>query len=762
MQAMFRRLTPVSWPIAIKLLMMGLLIVVPILLAFALLRQESIDVTNVNGQRYARESAGERQAHVTDVLLDANSSMGAFANNATHYAQLLTILEGGAGERVLDDFTVLLQTEFITVGDAVFESVALLDASGVVVAASGANVTTMVGRDLSASTLFNVARAAGDINESQTMIVARDVFGAERNSSTIQTGQVIFGRRGTVVGYLIGEVDAANAFYDVFSPDLDDYLPINTYLLAITGAVFAPPVYAQQAQASQASVATSSVLAETVSADVYSTASGEIYRYFNVVSSLNGSLTLILVSEMNADAPFFANGNLANAANVPLLIAVVALVALVAFTFERLFTLPLRQLEVAAKSAIAGDYDQRLPLERDDEFGSAAVALRDLRQHLINTVNELETRIARRARDFEATQEISRVAAQQRDTQRLMDEVVDLIIEQFPSIYHAQVFLMDAEERFAMLRASTGEVGKALLSRGHRLAVGSVSVVGQAAAEGQVIITRNTESSQVHRPNVLLPDTRAELAIPLRVGARVIGVLDVQSKSSGSFTEDEIKVLQTMADQVAVAIENARLYEEAVSNLRAIRETSAEGTRRSWEEFVRQQQVQALIGSAGYTTETDLTPLREQALHEDRAIIGELTARNTVPVAVPMRLRGQLLGAVAWELRAQDFTEDKLLLAEELVARLTVSLDIARLFQQSQLAAERERVINEINTRLTSQTDIDEILQTAVREVGQALRAPNVTIQLNRMRRNGKPQTQNNGSTNGHHNHQDAEDGDTL
>lgn len=762
MQAMLRRLTPVSWPISIKLFVMGLLIAVPILGAFAVLRQESINVALASAQRYAVESAQERQAYVSDTLLQANASMGAFANNATHYAQLLAILEEGAGESVLDDFDLLLQTEFITVRDAVFRSVALLDSSGVVVAASGANVTSMVGRDLTETTLFNVARAAGEINESQTMIVAPNVFGADRSDSAIQTAQIIFGRRGTIVGYLIGEVDAANAFYDAFSPDLGDYLPINTYLLATNGALFAPPAYAQQAQTSQASIATSSVLAETVSADVYSTASGEVYRYFNIVSSLSGSLTLILVSEMDADAPFNANYNLATATNVPLLIAVVALVALVAFTFERLFTLPLRQLEVAAKSAIAGDYDQPLPVARNDEFGSAGVALRDLRQHLTNTVNELEARIARRARDFEATQEISRVAAQQRDTQRLMDEVVDLIIEQFPSIYHAQVFLIDAEERFAMLRASTGEVGKALLSRGHRLAVGSVSVVGQAVAEGQVIITRNTESSQVHRPNVLLPDTRAELAIPLRVGARVIGVLDVQSKSSGSFTEDEIKVLQTMADQVAVAIENARLYEEAVSNLRAIRETSAEGTRRSWEEFVRQQQVQALIGSAGYATDTDLTPLREKALQEDRAIIGELTARDTVPVAVPMRLRGQLLGAVAWELRAQDFTEDKLLLAEELVARLTVSLDIARLFQQSQLAAERERVINEINTRLTSQTDIDEILQTAVREVGQALRAPNVTIQLNRMRRNGKPQTQNNGSANGHHNHQDAEDGDTL
>jgi GAF domain-containing protein len=110
--------------------------------------------------------------------------------------------------------------------------------------------------------------------------------------------------------------------------------------------------------------------------------------------------------------------------------------------------------------------------------------------------------------------------------------------------------------------------------------------------------------------------------------------------------------------------------------------------------------------------------------------VGEPTPQDTIPFAVPISLRGQTLGVVDWEVPAQDFSYDKVQLARELVNRLAVSLDNARLFQESQRAISRERLVNEIASKLTGQTDIDEILQTAVREVGQALRAPQVAINL--------------------------------
>src|SRR4029079_7442790 len=128
----------------------------------------------------------------------------------------------------------------------------------------------------------------------------------------------------------------------------------------------------------------------------------------------------------------------------------------------------------------------------------------------------------------------------------------------------------------------------------------------------------------------------------------------------------------------------------------------------------------------------DLSALRKQAIQQNRIVVGSLTTNLTVPIAVPVQLRGQTLGAVEWEIPANDLDENKLQLAQELANRLAVSLDNARLFQESQRAAERERVVNNIAARLTPQTEIADILQTAVREVGQALRAPQVSIRLHR------------------------------
>ncbi|HRF95755.1 MAG TPA: GAF domain-containing protein, partial [Aggregatilineales bacterium] len=112
------------------------------------------------------------------------------------------------------------------------------------------------------------------------------------------------------------------------------------------------------------------------------------------------------------------------------------------------------------------------------------------------------------------------------------------------------------------------------------------------------------------------------------------------------------------------------------------------------------------------------------------AIIGQVTSHNTIPFAIPIQLRGQTLGAVEWEFPVSDFSQEKVQLAMELVGRLALSLDNARLFEESQRAIERERLVNDIASKLTSQTEIDGILQTAVREVGQALRVPQVSINL--------------------------------
>jgi GAF domain-containing protein len=378
-----------------------------------------------------------------------------------------------------------------------------------------------------------------------------------------------------------------------------------------------------------------------------------------------------------------------------------------------------------------GNFDEPIPAaDREDEFGQLAQAIVEMRDQVQTLVANLEQRIAARSRDIQATQEISRFAATQRDIQILMNRVVELVTQYFPNIYHAQIFLLDNDNKYAVLRSSTGEPGRKLLERGHRLAVGSLSVIGRVTEQGEYVAARDTATSDVHRRNEFLPDTRSELAIPLRVGEKIIGALDVQSKKPDAFPLDEINVLQTMADQIAVAIESANLYQESLRSLAEIERTKRRQTQQDWEEYMQMERVREISREYGTKTPLDTTDLRRAAIVHNRTMIGRPTERGTIAIAVPISLRGQVLGAAEWELTLQDFGEDKVLLAQELVNRLAVSMENARLFQRSQVAAERERLVNTIGAKLTSKQDIHEILQTALREVGQALRAPEVSIRM--------------------------------
>ncbi len=204
-----------------------------------------------------------------------------------------------------------------------------------------------------------------------------------------------------------------------------------------------------------------------------------------------------------------------------------------------------------------------------EEIELAAAVAREMGQALESA--RLFTLQQRRAKQLEAVAEVSRAVSSLLDLDELLNTTVELIRDAF-GYYHAQVFLVDDENYAAWLRASTGEVGRILLERKHHLIVGSQSVIGQVTATGKPVVARDTDRDAVHRRNELLPDTRAECAVPLRIGTRIIGALDVQSTEPDVFDEEDIAILQTLADQLAVAIENARAYQQQLETAERLRE----------------------------------------------------------------------------------------------------------------------------------------------------------------------------------------------
>ncbi len=453
-----------------------------------------------------------------------------------------------------------------------------------------------------------------------------------------------------------------------------------------------------------------------------------VLAYYDTLEFFGQSFTLVTeLEQQRISTQVFEYGQ---EVFFPVTVGGILIIVLLTVLLNLLLTPPLQDITGAMRTMLRGGMD--VPVrgkQRRDEIGKLVNAFIEMRDQVRLLLTTAEQRLKDRDRDLRVTQDISGAITHERNLQMLMDTVVNLIIKNFPSIYHAQIFLIDSEG-FAVLRASTGTPGKALLASGHRLAVGSVSVIGQVVEQGQLIVARDAAFSDVHRRNEFLPDTRAELAIPLRAGEIVIGALDVQSKQRDSFSPDLVNVLQTLAGQVSIALENVRLYEESQRQLAAIDQQRRTAARHQWQTYLNTHRQSDLTVNAGNQTTYDFSELRQQAAATSKPAVGVVTPHRTIPFVVPVQLRGEVLGMVDFEIPERDFRYDRVLLAEELVNRLAIGLDNARLFEESQQSAERERVVNTISAKITQQTDIETILQTALREVGIALRTPQVSVRL--------------------------------
>jgi len=378
-------------------------------------------------------------------------------------------------------------------------------------------------------------------------------------------------------------------------------------------------------------------------------------------------------------------------------IAVVAGLAALALgiIFVRGITRPITQLTDTAVRIAEGDRSLRVELERDDELGSLAGAFNDMTERVRGLVDTLEERVAQRTRDLETTAEISRAISAVRDLDILLNQVTELICQRY-GYYHAQVFLIDDVGEYAVLRSSTGERGQRLLERGHKLAVGSQSVIGQVTSQGRPVVAYDTDSSTVHRRNELLPDTRSELALPLRLGDQIIGALDVQSVAAEAFEESTIEVLQAVADQLSIAVNNSRLFAESQSLLDEQIQLSQILTREGWDEHIKRG--------------TDVTGYAYD-LNELRPINGEAIDEEKQGFKATIRLRGETIGeltSVPGEGREWD--DDDSLLVEAVAERVALALENARLLGRTQETLQEVGRLYQAGRAIVEATNVEEVL----------------------------------------------------
>ncbi|MDQ7024425.1 MAG: GAF domain-containing protein [Anaerolineae bacterium] len=576
-----------------------------------------------------------------------------------------------------------------------------------------------------------------DVGQNQHVILLNPLF------AEVEVGDT------ELVGYLILDLNLNTIIVDNLAEEVGQ-LETYAYIILPDGASFLTTEDTLRRNLVNTNSVGASLSKSDISSGVetYTVGSGETRRevigYHSPININNTRFSL--VAEINADIVGEQLQTTFTTFAFPLILGTAILIFLVLLFTTQLINPSLSRLRLAMQGVMRGNYDIPVRDEgRHDEIGELVHTFNDMRDQIRVLTEEMDSRLRARIRDVRVTQDISRAVTAERDLRQLMNQVVDLIVANFPSIYHAQIFLLDSAKEYAVLRASTGKIGEGLLQRGHKLAVGSVSVIGQVTEQSKIIIARDISESDVHRGNEFLHETRAELAIPLQLSGTLIGALDVQSKFRDSFAEDQVIALQTLADQITIAIENVRLYEESARLLSDLERDRRATTRYAWQQYMNSNRVTGLSIAAGTETDYEFSVIKQGVYISGKSIVGERTERGTIPFVVPINLRNETLGVVEYEVPETDFTYDKVLLAEELVSRLAVSLDNARLFQDSQQTADRERIVNEISARLTAQTDIESIIHTAIQEVGQALRTPQVAVRLHKSR----PQNGSNGSNNG-------------
>jgi GAF domain-containing protein/HAMP domain-containing protein len=419
---------------------------------------------------------------------------------------------------------------------------------------------------------------------------------------------------------------------------------------------------------------------------------------------------------------------------------IAALVGIIGTIVSTLIANPIVSLTSTAEKIAGGDLQAQATIKTRDEIETLSNAFNLMTSQLRGFINELEDRVKDRtrqlaeqneallfrSRQLQTVADVARGIAQTQELESLLTRIVTLISDRF-GFYHVGVFLNDDQNKFTVLRAANSEGGQRMLARQHRLEIGAVGIVGYATGQGKPRIATDVGQDAVYFQNPDLPETRSEMALPLTVAGNTIGALDVQSKQPNAFTQDDITLFTALADQVAIAIYNNRLYQDAVRSLEDAQRVTRQYLSQEWTKELSSRMASGFQFTPQGLKELDgkeIPEVREAFRTGNPVVIP--SADGVLSLAVPIKIRGETIGIIQLDETSgtrTDWSPDEIETIRSVADQIGLALENARLFEQTIRRAERERKVLEITSKIRSATDPNAMLEIAKEELQKALKS---------------------------------------
>jgi PAS domain S-box-containing protein len=355
--------------------------------------------------------------------------------------------------------------------------------------------------------------------------------------------------------------------------------------------------------------------------------------------------------------------------------------------------------------------------DRQGDLAGRLIAAHDitLRKKVEQDLQKTSRQNQHRALQFRAIAQVASSISSVQELERTLTQIATTLSLQLGH-YHIGIFMLDSTYQFAILKTANSEGGQKMLGQGYRLGIGEPGIVSTAITTGKAQIALDVDASEIFHVNPFLPNTRSEVALPIRLSGEMIGVLDIQSLQQDAFATDDLEVFEILASQVGIAIQNARLYEQNVQALKEIEEAYRRQSGSTWSGLIRQLDVQAYAydGVSSHPVSETLPSYRPSVL------------------SVPVTVRGQVVGNL--RLNPLDpnrsWTEDERAITQAVAERAALALEAARLLEDAQKRASRETFLSEMASKLSTSFQLDSILRDTVEELGQSLSGSTVSFQL--------------------------------